>query len=196
MLMWGWDTMLRVLFASKEADVLDSTYEDIGGPCVDSGIGQTYKRRPTMTWMAWAPHIPMHDLDTSPSKSSTLKVDTEELSKRYRLPIGQELFRDACWRLPEHFDMYRIKDVGLIHRNMNVLEGCERLSVSNELFILPLYGTSGAIFVAHQRSSSSHEFRSEWLSKRFYEQCDRLLANAEVQTAAEAARETPIEVTG
>ena len=26
MLMWGWDTMLRVLFASKEADVLGSTY--------------------------------------------------------------------------------------------------------------------------------------------------------------------------
>ncbi len=169
----GWDSMIvEALAESRRYGILGAPYEDIGG--FSSGVTphQTYKRIPTMTWMAMSPHFDFRNLEARPDKGTAIELDTEELAQIYNLPVGFSVLKDVGWQLP-----------GFIHRHGLPHLAFDLVSPESPL-AKPLAGVApyhdefhweGRPFLAHQRGSMKHRFRIDPLSCDFYDACDRYL---------------------
>ena len=171
----GWDSMIvEALTESQRYGILGVPYEDIGGFSTGVVLHQTYKRIPTMTWMAMSPHFDFRTLEARPDKGTAIELDTEELSKIYNLPVGFSVLKDVGWQIP-----------GFIHHHGIPYLALNLVSPASPL-AKPLAGTApyhdefhwdGIPFLAHQRGSMKHRFRIDPLSRDFYDACDTYLGN-------------------
>ncbi len=158
-----WDLRLEKILA--EYAVIGTSYEQKGG--VSSGVGniQTYKTSPNLTWMAFSSRYPFYKLDPSHRLWSHLPIRTQEQADLYGVDIGSQLLRDIGWKMPQFLKDYRATACML--ENVYPQSGkCKVLKAANnynEEFQL-----DGVPFIAHQRGSRKHPFRSEPLSAPFY----------------------------
>lgn len=171
----GWDSMIvEALSASRRYGILGVPYEDIGG--FSSGITplQTYKRIPTMTWMAMSPHFDFRTLEVRPDKGTVVELDTEELAQIYNLPVGFSVLKDVGWQIPSFIHRY-----GIRHLALDLVKPESPLAK-------PLAGVApyhdefhwdGIPFLGHQRGSMKHRFRIDPLSCDFYDACDSYFGN-------------------
>lgn len=162
----GWDDVVREVLRTHHC--FGTTFMNMGGFGTVNTSKYTYKNTPTFTWIALGPRLPWNELDPRREPTDML-IQDEEQAKLYGLTMGQTLLRDVGWRLPKFLQDHKLSAAGL-KRGRVVLKG---LSEYNEEFHL----MPGDPFVAHQRGSNKHKFRSEPHSKAFYECCERWLAS-------------------
>jgi len=170
MLMKDWDVWVTDLLT--EYGIIGTSYEPIGGKSSGFGLVQTYKNKPTLTWCALASRYDWKDIDTSPEKSSNIKIDSSELSDLYNLPVGYELVRDVGWKIPGF----------LCGKSIPYLALAQVKSDSPLSFIKTgenyheEYQFNGVPVLAHQRGSHQHSFRQSVISSSFYDACDSYLS--------------------
>jgi hypothetical protein len=164
MLIKDWDQIVEDLW--EEFHLIGTNYEDIGGFSSGSGKVQTYKQFPNPIWLGIRQDCSLSEVDWMPAKEMNIKIDTEELSQLYNLPIGYELVRDVGWRLPSYC---QARDF-----NFTVLQQVKPKSgltqvLKTEQDYNEEYQLNGAAFVGHQRGGSRHEFKGCDISTRFYD---------------------------
>ena len=171
-----WDVVVHSLLETY--GFVGSTYEKIGGFCTGDVMIQTYKDRPCMTWSAISVDASevfktSKTLNLQPFKQKNLKIDTQELSETFGLPVGYELLRDAAWQLPQFLRENKISFKTLFHARPTV----EALVVRTGENYNEEYQLNGIPFVAHQRGSMKHPFRKPWsgvnTSGNFYDIVDK-----------------------
>jgi hypothetical protein len=167
----NWDSW--VVDTLKVYGIIGTSYEAIGGKSSGSGFVQTYKDKPTLTWCALSEFYDWRLLDTSPEKSSNLKIDSLELSALYNLPVGYELVRDAAWKVPAYLKNQSITYIVL--KQVKSEEGIAYIK-SGEGYHEE-YQLDGVPILAHQRGSHQHAFRKSPLSVSFYSACEAYLTN-------------------
>lgn len=175
----GWDDYVRKRLVTDSIDIMGTTYEDLGGFSSGATSLQTYKKLPTFTWVALAPSRSWHDLDVTPNKAHRVGVDTEELSKIYNLPVGYRVFGEAAWQVPQY-----------IHTNKLTYEGWKHVKPSGQALVLKgltdyheEYHAGDIPIVVHHRGSLRHAYRSEGMSKLFFQVVDSWLARDESKTS-------------
>ncbi len=164
----GWDDYVRQRM-NLGIGIIGTTYEDLGGFSSGSGIGQTYKKIPNFIFAALNPSHDWCGLDILPNKRHRVNIDTQELSTTYNLPIGQQVFGEAGWQVPQFL------------RDNNIsYEGWEQLKPTKNAIVLKgltdyseEYHVDGNIpFVAHQRGGRKHAFKRHELSVNFFNAVD------------------------
>lgn len=166
MLARGWDSTLERLL--DEVGIVGTTFERIGGWSSGSGLRQTYKDKPTVTWFAISSRYDFSHLDTSPAMQTDIPITTEQLSRLYNLPIGYSLFRDTGWQIPKYLDDNAIPFKSLNHEKPTV----NAIAVRSNNDYNEEYQLNGVPFVGHQRGSRKRSFRSAPESKGFYDACE------------------------
>lgn len=171
MLAKGWDDYVRLRLLVDGIGLLGVTYEDIGGFSSGASASQTYKRIPNVVWMAMSPKYSWVDLKVQPFKGRDEAVTTPELSTIYNLPVGHRVLRDVAWQIPQYIHQRHIKYDGLPQlkpsKNALVLKGLNDYHEE--------YHADGRPFVAHHRGSLRHGYRSDKISKTFYDTIDTWL---------------------
>lgn len=164
----GWDNYIRQRMAAG-IGIIGTTYEDLGGFSSGSGIGQTYKRIPNFIFAALNPIHDWRNLSILPDKRHRVIINTQELSETYNLPLGQQVFGEAGWQLPQF-----LRDNGISY------EGWTQLKPTKDAIVLKgltdyseEYHVDGSIpFVAHQRGGRKHAFKRHELSTNFFNAVD------------------------
>ncbi len=164
----GWDDYIRERM-NAGVGIIGTTYEDLGGFSSGSGIGQTYKKIPNFIFAALSPLHDWRALNVLPNKRHRVRIDTHELSKTYNLPIGQEVFGEAGWQVPQFLRDNNISYEGWTQlkptKNAIVLKGLTDYSEE--------YHVDGNTpFVAHQRGGRKHAFKRHELSINFFNAVD------------------------
>jgi hypothetical protein len=166
-LMKNWDYVLVNLL--KYNGIVGTTFERIGGFCSGDGKSQMYKNKPSITWMALSPNYDWSAMDLMPNMESTIKIETEEMSEIFELPVGYDLLRDTGWKLPIFLHENKIPFLGFDHvapgdAHSIALKSCENYNEE--------YQVEGEPFLGHQRGSRKHKFRQTALSSKFYSACE------------------------
>lgn len=173
MLAKGWDDYVRIQLLDKGIGIIGVTFEDIGGFSTSAGKQQTFKGIPYTAWLAMSPAHRWRDLKVMPQKQSDIQIENEGQSKIYNLPIGYSLLRDVGWQIPEYLHNRGINYVGWKHlkgsKTAVVLKG---LSDYHEEF----HVENDVPFVVHHRGSLRHSYRSDGMSKQFYDRIDAYLS--------------------
>lgn len=168
MLIKDWDLIAEDLW--KEFHLIGTCYEDIGGFSSGTSKVQTYKRFPNANWFGIRQDCDFSGLDWMPAKETNLKIDTEDLSQLYNLPIGYELVRDGGWLLPSycHARNYNAAVMEHIKPKSGRAQVLQTEQDYNEEYQL-----NGTAFVGHQRGGSRHEFKGCDISTGFYDCVER-----------------------
>jgi len=166
-LMRNWDYVLVNLLTYN--GIVGTTFEKIGGFCSGDGKTQTYKNKPSITWMALSPKHDWTEMDLMPEMGSTIEIDTEEKSEIFELPLGYNLLRDTGWKLPIFLHENKIPFLGFEHvapgdPQSIALKDCENYNEE--------YQIEGEPFLGHQRGSRKRKFRKTPLSSKFYNSCE------------------------
>ena len=165
----GWDDDLCQLFLCEGISCLATSYEKIGGPSTGQGTVQTYKGRPNVTFIAFAPYVDMLKFDPSHQKHQHMKIVTEEQSVTFGIPVGYELFRDTAWELPDYLRKHGWLDTSrvMIHERENPQILTKDICGYCEEFVW-----EDKPFIAHQRGTSSKKFNVDPVSKLFVKACE------------------------
>lgn len=170
MLQCGWDTVVDDLL--RKHDIIGCVYEDINGFSSGSGKLQTYKRLPTATWFAVrkSDKARWSDLDMSLSATRATAITTDEQSRIYNLPIGYSLCSgEVGWKIPRFIYDNNLLCYAFIHTKPTKTAIVVKTGNDyHEEFQL----TDGTPFIAHQRGSRKHAFKSEPVSAPFYAACE------------------------
>jgi hypothetical protein len=171
MLVKGWDEI--VISILENVGMFGSSYEEIGGKCSGNGLIQTYKNKPSATWVATSTKYDFSKLETEAFKHNHLKIKDEKMSTLYNLPIGYSLLRDTGWQIPSYLDDHKIP--------YNVLKQCKHDSGAKVLKTgydyHEEYQHNNEPFMGHQRGSLSKVFRQDKLSKAFYDVVDKHISD-------------------
>jgi hypothetical protein len=174
-----WDLKLEKILT--EYAVIGTSYEQKGGVSSGSGNIQTYKTAPNLTWMAFSSRYPFSELDPSHKLWSHLPIKTKEQAELYGVDVGSHLLRDIGWKMPQFLKDRNAKACML--ENVYPESGkCKVLKTSNhynEEFQL-----NSMPFIAHQRGSRKHPFKSEPLSAPFYKAVEDYLQNLKLADSA------------
>lgn len=174
-----WDLKLEKILT--EYAVIGTSYEKKGGVSSGDGNIQTYKTAPNLTWMAFSARYPFSELDPSHKLWNHLPIKTKEQAKLYGVDVGSYLLRDIGWKMPQFLKDKNAKACML--ENVYPESGkCKVLKTSNhynEEFQL-----NGMPFIAHQRGSRKHPFKSEPLSAPFYKAVEDYLKNLKLAGSA------------
>ncbi|MFZ4808755.1 MAG: hypothetical protein ACOYLQ_15985 [Hyphomicrobiaceae bacterium] len=169
----NWDLDLcNSLARPRSLGVIGIPYEDIGGFSTSISTHQTYKRKPTATWMALSPHFDFRHLSMMPDKNDDLLLDSVASSTLYNLPIGFSLLKDVGWQIPGYLEDNQIPFLSLELVKPGSPDARALIGVSD---YHDEFHWDGVPYLAHQRGSMSHAFRVDPLSRSFYESCDRYL---------------------
>lgn len=166
-----WDTLIVTLL--QRFGIVGTCYEDIGGASSGSGKVQTYKRLPSLTWIALSPTYDFSGLDAAPDKGTNIAIADEALSRLYNLPIGFELVRDVGWELPRYLQERGIPST-VFDQVKPSSDAAKAVKSGNDYH--EEYQWHGEPILAHQRGSHQHRFRVGDLSGSFYDACERYLA--------------------
>lgn len=173
MLAKGWDDYLRKRLLVDDVGILGVTYEDIGGFSSGSKKSQTYKGMPNAVWMALSPKHSWKQLKAQPHKGRDIVIDTQTLAAIYNLPVGYQVLRDVAWQIPQYLFDRKISYVGL-----------KQLKPTKDAVVLKNlsdyheeYHADSVPFVAHHRGSLRHAYRSDKISRAFYQAVDAWLAS-------------------
>jgi hypothetical protein len=169
MLKKDWDVWVVDLL--KEYGVIGTSYEPIGGKSSGSGLVQTYKDKPNLTWCALSNRHDWTGLDTSPQKLSNIKIDNIKQSTLYNLPVGYELVRDVGWKVPGFLDQKAIPYVAFTQ----VKSDSKQSFINTGESYHEEYQFAGVPILAHQRGSHQHAFRKSRISSTFYDACEDYL---------------------
>ncbi len=175
MLMQDWDRVVMDLLTGSDAlGVVGTPYEGIDGFSTGETRYQSYKNKPSATWMAFSPEYDFSRLSVLPDKEEFLLIDTPALSDLYQLPIGFFLLKDVGWQIPSYLNDNQIPYLALdivkpTAPEAKALRGCNPYHDEFQM--------NGAPFLAHQRGSMKHRFRIDPLSVDFYDACDSYLGN-------------------
>lgn len=159
-----WDITTERYF--KEFHLIGTTYEDIGGFSSGSGTVQTYKKFPNANWLAIRQDCDLSGLDWFPNKQRNLKIDDEQASALYNLPIGYEMVCDGGWKFPGFCSERGYKAKAMVQVKPS---SPEAQIIRSERDYNEEYQLDGAAFVGHQRGGSRHAFRDSDISKYFYD---------------------------
>jgi hypothetical protein len=169
-----WDIFILDLL--QQYGIVGTSYEEIGGASSGSGKTQTYKRLPSLTWIALSPRHDFTKLDAAPEKRANIVIASDDLSALYNLPVGFELARDVGWKLPQY-----LRDRGIPSAVFDQVKpssaAAKAVKSGNDYH--EEYHWQGEPFLAHQRGSHQHRFRVGDLSGSFYEACERYLSTEE-----------------
>lgn len=168
----SWDRIISSLLETY--DVVATCYEGIGGFSSGHGKVQTYKRKPSMTWMAIAPGVDFRGLNADPAKDSNIPIDSDELSELYNLPVRYWLVRDVGWKMPLFL---RDNDLDYLVFKQVKPSSQESLIIKTGIDYHEEYHLGSKPFVAHQRGSHRHPFRGNEISQTFYSACDKYLSS-------------------
>lgn len=195
----GWDDYLRKRLIDDGVGVVGVTYEDINGSSSGPGKVQTYKKIPTLSWVALSPYHDWRDLDVMPNKSHEIAVSTPQLAEIYNLPVGYSVFCDVGWQIPQY-----------LHDRKLSYEGWRRLKPTRDAIVLKglsdyheEFHVGDTPFVVHHRGSRQYAYRSDGISRTFYAAVDNYLTLEVAKTArfkwnepAELVVNTPVAVAG
>lgn len=166
-----WDKRIESIL--QDVAVMGTSYEKKGGTSSGDSNVQTYKTAPNLTWMAFSSKYPFKTLDPSHMLYKNLPITTQEQADLYGVGVGCSLLRDIGWKMPQFLKDHHAKACML--DNFYPESGqCKVLKVANhynEEFQL-----NGEPFIAHQRGSRKHKFKSEPLSAPFYKAVEDYLA--------------------
>jgi hypothetical protein len=171
MLQRGWDGIVEYIIGN--CDIFGCAYEDIGGYSSGFNKPQTYKRLPAGAWMAFGrPNkVRWSELDMSLTDDRHLiEITTAELSHVYNLPIGYSVTTgEAGWKIPQFIHDHHLTYSILIHAKPT--KNAKAVLTSND-YHEEHQLLDGTPFVAHQRGSRKHVFRSHPMSAPFYKACE------------------------
>jgi hypothetical protein len=174
----GWDDYLRIKLIDEGIGMIGASSEDIGGFSSGSSQIQMAKNIPTTTWSALSPVKKWRALKAMPSKDSNILVNTDLLAQIYNLPVGYQVYRDVGWQIPQY-----LYDNGISYQSWRQLKPAgealilKGLSDYNEEY----HVEGGVPFLAHQRGSLRHAYRSHGISDRFYNAIDQYLVAEKVE---------------
>ena len=170
MLQSGWDDTIKELLSIH--DIIGCEYEDINGFSSGAGNVQTYKKLPTATWFAVrpTPKVSWSELDMSLGNVKQIKICSEEQSRMYNLPIGYFVYSgEVGWRIPEFIHNHGLSCFTFVQTKPTKTAKIVRTGNDyHEEFQL----ADGTPFIAHQRGSRKHAFKSQPLSAPFYDACE------------------------
>lgn len=174
----GWDSDLFELFEARKLHVIGAQYENIGGFSTGASKVQTYKNKPSATWIAFSPLASRvaksENLSMKPHKEGNLPINSAFLSDMYGLPIGFELVRDVGWQIPKFIEQHNISSTVFEHRKPSH-ELAQVLIGSSEYH--DEFHLNGIPFLVHQRGSRHKIYKVDSDSKVFYEAVDKFMGN-------------------
>lgn len=171
----NWDEkIVNLILGDKKFGLLGVPYEGLNGFSSGCNIFQTYKNKPTTTWMVCSPFYDFSKLKLLPDKDNFLTIDKELFSSIYGLPIGYKLLKDVGWQIPEYIYTNKIPFLTFeilksTSKQSIVLKGCSQYHDEFHIDSEP--------FLVHQRGSMTHRFRIDKKSYDFYKACDQYLNN-------------------
>ena len=168
----NWDKFLFDFFGQKPIDMLGTQYSSFGTATAGHTHVQQYKNKPTFTWLALGKGVSLNGLDPNPSKNSKITIETPEMAEIYGLPLGFQLLADVGWKLPQY-----IRKCGLRYELLELVENRDPrcLVLGNLPDYHDEFHLGGLPWLAHQRGSMRHKFRTDPLSKNFYNSVDNFL---------------------
>ncbi|GAB4392151.1 MAG: hypothetical protein Tsb005_04920 [Gammaproteobacteria bacterium] len=171
MLVQGWEQY--VVEWLKIYGVVATSYENIGG--ISSGVSrqQTYKNKPSLTWLALSPRYDFTRLNADPDKRSNIVINTDELSELYQLPLNYELVRDVGWKMPVYLQQNNIPFLVF----QQIKPSAQNSVLKTGLDYHEEYHIDDMVFLAHQRGSHQHPFRGNDISTRFYNAYEKFVAD-------------------
>ena len=97
----NWDKIIKnLILGDNHYGLIGVPYEGLNGFSTGTDNFQTYKNKPTTTWLAFSPYYKFSQLKLLPEKENFLKIDSIDLSNLYELPIGYNLLKDVGWQIP------------------------------------------------------------------------------------------------
>lgn len=166
----GWDDTLRAVL--NDVGIIGTCYEPIGSANSKVSLSQAYKDKPNLTWLAMSPKYDFTGIYVNPLKAQDLPITTPELSALYGLPIGYTLLRDVGWMLPNYLQDHNIPN--RVFKHVKMADGPARVLQSG-LDYHEQYNLDDKPFLAHQRGSHQHRFRSSEISNKFYDAVEAYL---------------------
>jgi hypothetical protein len=167
-----WDVDLKRRMIVQGTQIYGTQLEAIGGFSTGSTLYQQYKKKPSTTWLAFAPNVSTKGLSMLPQKEEDLKITNEVLSRLYNLPVGFHLVRDTGWQIPKFIadNKLRYDVLEIIKPSSDQAVVLKGLSDYHDEF-----HDHGVPFLVHQRGSMRHFFRRDDHSKYFYDAIERYL---------------------
>jgi hypothetical protein len=182
MLYNGWDKKLVNLFES-DIGMIGTSYRSMKQHSHHENARkvQCYKDNPNTTWLAVEPGIFLGDLDLTPfNPARQIKIETEDHSKIFKLPLGYDLLTDIGWKIPCYIHDNDIKADFLININptsesSKVLMYDEKVDSGVRYYNEEYQLSDGTPFLSHQRGSLRHKFKEDPHSKIFYQRCEEYI---------------------
>jgi hypothetical protein len=169
----NWDDVLRVALYTKGASVFGTQHEGIGGYISGDVPYQQYKEKPSTTWIAFRHDVDTSGLDLMPAKADSLEIRTKQDSVMYNLPIGYRLFKDTGWQLPTFLEAKNLSF--LVMKLVKPSSGASRVLKGTSDYHDEFHWGNDP-FLVHQRGSMRHLYRTDPLSKLFFERIDAFLS--------------------